>query len=135
VSSYGLEVLDRDECLALLRSRSIGRVGFTLGENPLILPVNYSLLGDDVVFRTDPGAKLTAAVLRAKVAFEVDQAAPFSHEGWSVLVVGYAEEVTERAVRAEVDKLPLRPWAEGARDSIVRIRTEHVTGRRIRHRG
>ena len=135
MSSYGLERLPREECLQLLRTRGFGRVGLKIGDDPAILPVNYAVLGDDVVFRTDPGAKLSAAVLRRKVAFEVDQTQPFSHDGWSVLVVGHAEEVRDRSTLDAVDHLPLRPWADGVRDQVVRIRAEQVTGRRIVHAG
>ena len=35
------------------------------------MPVNYALLDDEVVFRTDPGTKLSAALMRTMVAFEV----------------------------------------------------------------
>ena len=87
----------------------------------------------DVVFRTDPGRKLTSAVLGELSAFEIDHASPFSHDGWSVLVVGRAEEIRDRGDLDEVSKLPLRPWAAGARDRVVRIRAETVTGRRIVH--
>jgi nitroimidazol reductase NimA-like FMN-containing flavoprotein (pyridoxamine 5'-phosphate oxidase superfamily) len=135
MSSYGLEPIPREECMALLRTRGVGRVGLRIGDDPAILPVNFAVLGEDVVFRTDPGAKLAAAVLRTKVAFEVDQTQPFSHEGWSVLVVGHAEEVRDRETLAAVEQLPLRPWAEGVRDQVVRIRSEQVTGRRIVHSG
>src|SRR5262249_1645588 len=133
MSSYGLETLTRDECLELLATRGIGRISLQLGDDPAILPVNFAMLGDDVVFRTDPGAKLSAAVLRGKVAFEVDQTQPFSHEGWSVLVVGHAEEVRDRDTLDAVARLPLRPWADGVRDQVVRIRAEKVTGRRLTH--
>jgi nitroimidazol reductase NimA-like FMN-containing flavoprotein (pyridoxamine 5'-phosphate oxidase superfamily) len=135
MSSYGLERMPREECLELLRTRGFGRVGLEMGDHPEILPVNYAVLGDDVVFRTDPGAKLSAAVLKRKVAFEVDQTQPFSHEGWSVLVVGHAEEVRDRVTLDDVNRLPLRPWVDGVRDQVVRIRAEQVTGRRIVHTG
>jgi uncharacterized protein len=135
MSSYGLDSISRQECVDLLRSRGIGRIGLTLGDYPAILPVNYAMLGEDVVFRTDPGAKLSAAVLRTRVAFEVDQTQPFSHEGWSVLVVGRAEEVRDRLTVEAVGQLPLRPWAEGVRDQIVRIHAERITGRRLTHSG
>ena len=135
MSSYGLETLTRAECLQLLTTRGIGRIALQLGDDPAILPVNYAMLGDDVVFRTDPGAKLSAAVLRVKVAFEVDQTQPFSHEGWSVLVVGHAEEVRDRDTLDAVARLPLRPWADGVRDQVVRIRAEKITGRRLTHPG
>ena len=72
MSDYGLKVLDREECKALLRTQRVGRVGLcTYG--PLVLPVVYALLDDDVVFRTAPGEKLIAAALNRTVAFEIDE--------------------------------------------------------------
>jgi hypothetical protein len=52
---------------------------------PLILPVNYLLLGNEVAFRTDPGSKLRAAVINTPVAFEVAGVDPQPEVGWSVL--------------------------------------------------
>jgi hypothetical protein len=65
----------------------------------------------------------------AVVGFEIDD---ISHEpdgGWSVLVVGHANEIRELAVLERVRELPLETWAPGKRDCFVSIPTEHVTGR------
>jgi nitroimidazol reductase NimA-like FMN-containing flavoprotein (pyridoxamine 5'-phosphate oxidase superfamily) len=134
VSRFGLEVLSREECLELLATKSLGRVGVRVGETQAILPVNYALYNDEIVFRTDPGMKLMAAVLRTKVVFEVDHAEPEVHGGWSVNVVGHIEEARGHGERDEILGLPLEPWADGVRDNVVRIRCEQVTGRRIAHR-
>jgi nitroimidazol reductase NimA-like FMN-containing flavoprotein (pyridoxamine 5'-phosphate oxidase superfamily) len=130
VSSYGLEVLDADECAALLRTQKVGRVGLcTYG--PLVLPVVYALLDDDVVFRTAPGEKLIAAALERTVAFEIDQYDLSERTGWSVLVVGTAEEIVDRERLQRARDLDLESWAGDVRDRYVRIRAEQVTGRRI----
>ena len=131
MTSRGLEILSTDECLDLLRSRTFGRVAVQIGEAPAILPVNYALLDDDVVFRTDPGTKLSAALMRTMVAFEVDDTDPASRGGWSVLVVGYSEEIRDHATRARVDDLGLEPWVTEGLDFIVRIRTRTISGRRL----
>ena len=130
VSSYGLNVLDREECEALLRTQRVGRVGVcTYG--PLVLPVVYALLDDDVVFRTAPGEKLIAAALNRTVAFEIDQFDVSSRTGWSVLVVGTAQEIVGAEELRRVRALDLEPWAGEVRDRYVRIRAEEVTGRRV----
>ena len=131
MTSRGLEILSTEECLSLLRSRSLGRVAVQLGEMPSILPVNYALLDGDIVFRTDPGSKLLAALMKVLFAFEVDDADPRTRTGWSVLVVGYSEQVRDRATLARVDELGLKPWVTEGRDFVVRIRTKTMTGRRI----
>ncbi|MFI5045977.1 MAG: pyridoxamine 5'-phosphate oxidase family protein [Acidimicrobiia bacterium] len=132
MTSKGLEVLNEAECYERLASSTLGRVSVHLGDAPAILPVNYALLGRDVVFRTDPGSKLTAALMGVQVAFEVD-AAPTPDTAWSVLVVGYVEEVRDAPTLAEVAELGLEPWAGGIRDRVVRIDVRSISGRALGH--
>lgn len=129
-----LEVLDIAECRMLLAGATVGRVAVSVHAVPAVFPVNFALLDGDVVFRTGTGTKLDAAVRHAVVAFEVDQVDPLYHEGWSVLVVGMADELRDPQLLARARELPLRPWAEGPRDHVVRIGSEIVTGRRLAHR-
>ena len=130
MSSYGLKVLDRDECASLLGTQRIGRVGLAT-PTPMVLPVQYAVLDGDVVFRTAPGEKLIAAVLGRTVAFEVDDFDASATTGWSVVVVGPSEEVTDRTELARMRELELHPWAGELRDRFVRIRTDELTGRRV----
>lgn len=131
MSSYGIEVLERDECLRLLRTQAVGRVGIELDDRPAILPVVFGMLDDDVVFRTDPGSKLVAAVLERRVVFEADATDAEGHVGWDVNVVGHATEIVEPETIERADALGIRPWAGGVRDRWVRIAAEEVTGRRV----
>jgi nitroimidazol reductase NimA-like FMN-containing flavoprotein (pyridoxamine 5'-phosphate oxidase superfamily) len=128
---HGLEKLSRDECLSLLGGRSVGRVGITIAALPVIFPVNFAILDGDVVFRSSPGSKLTAAAQRAVVAFEVDEVDGMYHSGWSVLIVGPAYEITDPAELKRAHALPLTPWAPGAKGHYIRIRSEIVSGRRV----
>jgi uncharacterized protein len=100
-----------------------------MGALPAILPVQYLLWDDDVVFRTAPGTKLTAALLGAVVGFEIDGTEDDLSHGWSVLVVGHATEVRDPATLALARQLPLQPWSAAERDHFVRIPTEHMSGR------
>ncbi len=127
----GLEELGEEECRTLLGDRGVGRVAVSIDAVPAVFPVNYSVLDGDVVFRTGSGTKLDAAVRRAVVAFEVDEVDPLYHEGWSVMVVGVADEITDDDRLARAERLPLRPWAHGPRQHLVAIRSDVVTGRRI----
>jgi uncharacterized protein len=128
-----LEVLDVDECRRLLATQQIGRLGVAGGPSPLILPVNYALDRGVVVIRTHPGPLLAAAD-HAGVAFEVDAIDPLTRSGWSVLVQGLAEEVTD-AHRAELvartRATGIRPWAPGEHGRWLRLIPQVVTGRRI----
>ncbi|HEX5614841.1 MAG TPA: pyridoxamine 5'-phosphate oxidase family protein [Acidimicrobiia bacterium] len=128
---HGLDAIDRDDCLALLRRGGLGRIAFSNGLHPVVVPVLFAMLDDDVVIRTGPGEKLVAAALHQTVAFEIDEHDPGARTGWSVLVVGPAEEVVHPDERARCDALGLEPWAGSARDRWVRIRSHEITGRRL----
>lgn len=127
----GLEVLGRDDCLALLARCPVGRVVVTEQALPAAFPVNYALLGEDVVFRTRAGSKLEAASAEAVVAFEADEIDPVGETGWSVLIQGWAGLIVDAAELARVDALRVRPWAPGPDFHYVRIRSEIVSGRRV----
>lgn len=129
----GLEVLGRDECLRLLGPAGVGRVAVVDGGHPVIFPVNYVVDEEEVLFRTAGGTKFDAAARGQIVAFEIDDADPIYHTGWSVVVTGRAEEITDPERRARIDAGRLRPWAEGVKDHVVAVHTERVTGRRIVH--
>jgi nitroimidazol reductase NimA-like FMN-containing flavoprotein (pyridoxamine 5'-phosphate oxidase superfamily) len=132
VTSRGLDLLGTDECIGLLRTNSFGRVGMRLADDPVILPVFYAIVDDEVVFRTDPGTKLIAAVLETRVAFEIDDRA----DGWSVLVIGRAHEVRNPSPEMTAIETPLDDfWPAGERERFVRIEIERVTGRRLRRAG
>jgi nitroimidazol reductase NimA-like FMN-containing flavoprotein (pyridoxamine 5'-phosphate oxidase superfamily) len=128
-----METLDRTECLKLLATVPVGRIGVSDGGLPAILPVNFVLTGPYIVIRTVPGIKLDAAVRRAVVAFEADQYAPDGSSGWSVLVQGVCSEVTDAAERAALCGSAPRPWAfdEEMADHFVRIELSFVNGRRF----
>ena len=57
-----------------LDTASIGRVVFTDGGLPVVLPVTFVLDGDAVVFRTRAGSRLAGITSGSVLAFEVDDA-------------------------------------------------------------
>jgi len=130
MSSYGLEILPSEECERLLGTQTVGRVAVG-GARPGVFPVLFALLDGDVVFRTAPGEKLVAAALNRELVFEVDDFDVDSRSGWSINVLGAAEEIEEPAELARAIALGLEPWAGEVRDRYVRIRATEVTGRRI----
>ena len=119
------------QCLRLMRRRTIGRVVLSVDSLPAAFPVNYGFLDDDVVFRTAPGSKLTAALEGAVVAFQVDRSDPVLQSGWSVLVRGRADVLSDPEDLIRAGRLGLRPTAPGERPFFVRIRSEMVSGRRF----
>ena len=132
-SGPGIWELNEDECLELLGTVAVGRVGVTIDALPAVLPVNFVLSGGSVVFRTIAGTKLDAATRGAVVAFEADEYATSEDpKGWSVLVRGVAREVTAPDELAAVRELPLESWAfDGSAEHVVRIEPTLVTGRRV----
>ncbi|MGH9177667.1 MAG: pyridoxamine 5'-phosphate oxidase family protein, partial [Acidimicrobiales bacterium] len=77
----GLEVLDRAECLRLLETAAVGRIGITVGALPVVLPVRFQLQGERIVFVATIGSTLEGATRDAVVAFEADQVDPQSCAG------------------------------------------------------
>lgn len=128
----GLEILSRDECLALLASVPIGRIGLSLSALPVVLPVNFAVCDDNVIIRTSEGSKFSAAITNAVVALEADHYDALGHNGWSVLVQGSSRVVTDLAELERVRRLPLRPWANPDTDRFIAISTDVVSGRRVR---
>lgn len=133
MSDKRVENLTTTECRELLNRHHFGRLGFvdSVGVLPSIIPINYLLADDKVVFRTDAGSKLAAALRRAPVAFEVDGVDEHHQVGWSVVVRGRAEEITDEAQLAQLRQTPLLAWAPGAKEHYVRINASLVSGRRI----
>lgn len=129
MTSRGLDRLTTEECFTLMHGNSFGRIGLKIADDLVILPVYYAARGEEIVFRTDPGTKLIAAVLETRVAFEIDD----RDARWSVLVVGHAHEVRAPTADAAIALEQLDGfWPPGERELIVRIEIERITGRRIR---
>jgi nitroimidazol reductase NimA-like FMN-containing flavoprotein (pyridoxamine 5'-phosphate oxidase superfamily) len=132
--SGGLEVLGREECLALLGSAPIGRIVFTDRALPAVQPVSFAVSGGDIVIRTAPGSKLAAAARNAVVAFEADEFDPVAGTGWSVVVTGEARVVSEAGELERLRALPLPVWVPGDRGHYLAITAELVSGRRVPER-
>ena len=126
----GLETLPLEVCLRLLESVPVGRVSFSTDGEVVTLPVNHVVDGQDVVFRTDRGSKLSAADRQDHVAFEADDYDLRTRTGWSVLVKGRAEVVREDSEIQRLSHLGLYPWVTAVnRPFWIRIRPTSVTGR------
>jgi nitroimidazol reductase NimA-like FMN-containing flavoprotein (pyridoxamine 5'-phosphate oxidase superfamily) len=127
----GLEILPFDECLRLLASVPVGRVGFFADGELVVLPVNHVVDGQDPVFRTARGSKLSAAEGQNLAAFEVDHYDEQTRSGWSVLVIGRAEVVYDEAEVQRLSRRGLHPWVTAVeRPFWMRIRAISVSGRR-----
>ncbi len=102
------EELDRAECLQLLGWEALGRLAISVPDHgPEIVPVNFVLDGDSVVFRCAPAraAKLTGR----RASFEIDRVDPHHRLGWSVVVSGTAVQLLFLGALAAVPVLLERP--------------------------
>jgi nitroimidazol reductase NimA-like FMN-containing flavoprotein (pyridoxamine 5'-phosphate oxidase superfamily) len=126
--------LDRGECLRLMAATTLGRLAVNVeGWPPVIRPVNYVFdqSSQSIVFRSARGSKFTALLLSAQAAFEIDGIDPDAHTGWSVIVIGMAEEITRAGEVHRLEQLGLRPLAPGDKPHWIRIRATAISGRRI----
>ncbi len=128
--------LSRDECLALLTDHDFGRVVISAGESqvPVIRPVHYrfDVRSQSVVFRTLEGSKFHALARSARACFEVDGYDSGAQSGWSVIVIGTAEQITREADLERAAQLELPAWPDDRPAHWMRVRARTVSGRRLR---
>jgi nitroimidazol reductase NimA-like FMN-containing flavoprotein (pyridoxamine 5'-phosphate oxidase superfamily) len=132
--SRTIEVLDREECLRLLASGTVGRLAVNLRSDvPMIRPVNYIFdeRTQSILFRSDFGSKLQGIIMSSKAAFEVDRIDEVRRTAWSVIVTGAVEKVSNHLELERFAALGLTPWGPGEKPHWARIRVWTVTGRRI----
>jgi nitroimidazol reductase NimA-like FMN-containing flavoprotein (pyridoxamine 5'-phosphate oxidase superfamily) len=133
--------LSRAECFTLLHQHHVGRFVYADDLGPAAVPVNYALAGEQVVFRSETGAKVRD-LDGQRVALEADHIDTANHAGWSVLLRGTAEVIevsveggdgphsVPDVVRRLDGDLPL-PWKKGIHNIWVVITPSAVTGRHL----
>lgn len=129
-----IEELGRDECLELLGTQSIGRLAVADHGHypPHLVPVNFVLDGDRVVFRSEWGLKFRLSVLAEhSVSFEVDHLDPDGRLAWSVVVQGRADLLGQDEIDAVTQAPKLRPLVGEPREWI-QIVPYVITGRKLR---
>jgi nitroimidazol reductase NimA-like FMN-containing flavoprotein (pyridoxamine 5'-phosphate oxidase superfamily) len=119
-----------DECMALLATRSLGRLVYVVDGTAHIRPLNYIVHQGSVTFRIGYG-ELLDVIHQRPVLFEVDHDDAETRTGWSVIVNGIAEEIWRADELSIVHETELRPWAPGNKDHYLRVLPTAITGRRI----
>lgn len=123
-------ILGDEQCIEMLEAMPIGRIGFIVDGQPIVMPVNYAWFENSAVFRTVEGQKLAATAEGESVCFEVDDWDPEQRTGWSVLVKGQARMVTDWAEKEQLEQIGLVPWAdEKWRPLWIRVEPTEITGR------
>ena len=129
--AYVFDELDEPTCRRLLTTVRIGRLGFTHAALPRILPVHFTVRGDDVVIGSLNGLKVRSAMRGDVVAFEVDSWDPVMHEGWCVNVIGVARMFTDEDDVAALDALGFTPWSPDQDRYYFAVRMDAVHGRTL----
>ncbi|VXC22447.1 Pyridoxamine 5'-phosphate oxidase family protein [Arthrobacter sp. 9AX] len=125
------ETLGLHECWKHLRSTSLCRIAFTHGDTVEIFPVNYVPSNGTLLVRTGGGPKLEAAAGRQVVSLEADGLNQYGTIAWSVVVKGHAAVVDDTEEIQDAAEAGLSPWQAGAKNSLIRVTPEEVTGRRF----
>ena len=81
-----------------------------------------------MVFRTAVGSAFHALVRSAEATFEIDGIEKHARTGWSVIMSGVANEVTNPNEISRLDGLALDSWAPGHKAHWMRIRAPTVLG-------
>ncbi|HLN77811.1 MAG TPA: pyridoxamine 5'-phosphate oxidase family protein [Nocardioidaceae bacterium] len=127
-----LTELSVDECRELISAHGVGRAAICTPTGPHVVPLNYTVHEDSIVFRTTPYSVLGTYGWSGDIAFEVDSIDLVTHQGWSVVAIGRGEMVQDIE---EIEEIRWAhepgPWADGPRALYVRLRWRTLTGRRI----
>jgi len=132
MSPRPLRHLSAAQCLDLLATCRVGRVGITMGALPVILPVHFVVFDEGVLFTTAAGTKLDAAVKGTVVAFQADAYDPEGTAGWSVLPIGKAHEISDPADLDRAKAAAMTTWSSAERPlHYLHIKGEQISGRRF----
>jgi nitroimidazol reductase NimA-like FMN-containing flavoprotein (pyridoxamine 5'-phosphate oxidase superfamily) len=116
------------ESWGFLREREFGRLAYHLLGEVHIVPINYAVDGERLVFLTAEGSKLFGVTANPDVAFEVDEVV--GDQATSVVCRGRAH-VLEGQAAYVAERLPVRPWVDTPKSIVVAIDVDEVSGRRF----
>lgn len=119
--------LSDDEIWQLVDAMSFGRLAFAVAGSPDIVPINYVSHDGKLYFRSSSGSKLLGVTINQKVAFEIDEVA--GGKARSVIMYGWARELTTSEELEWAETLPLRPWVPTLKYHFIEIAIEEATGR------
>lgn len=128
-----VEKLTRAQCLELMATVPVGRIGVSVRALPVILPVNFVLLGENIVFQNHPRHEagrgrgqyrrgLPGRQLRPRWHLRLERPRPGS-------------QLRDHRPLLALADIPPRAWAFdiSVATRLVRIESSFVSGRRFRH--
>ena len=127
-----LHTLSEAQCRGLLADARTGRVAVVTPDGPYIIPVNYALVDESLVFRTSPFTLLATYAEVDTIAFEVDHTDETTRTGWSVMARGRATVVRDSVELAHIKRVwDPTPWAAGERNLHLRLKYSELYGRSV----
>jgi hypothetical protein len=126
-----VEHLDDATCRRLLAGARLGRLGFTDGAMPAIVPVTYAVRDGCAVIPARRDGALMTAVRGAVVALQVDSYLDELGPGWSVTALGPARAIRQPAGVAGIEALGLFPDDPGPAGGFVAVRLALIRGWRL----
>ena len=121
-----MRVMHPEESWEFLRSHEFGRLAFHLVGEVHIVPINYAVDEQRLIFLTTEGSKLLGVTMNTDVAFEVDEVD--EHHATSVIIRGRAHQL-EGTAKNVIEQLPLRPWVPDPKYAVVAIGVDEISGR------
>ena len=119
-----------------LRAARVARIGFSDGDQPVIVPVNVATDEEGrLLFRTRSAGPL-ARLDGQRVAMEIDGYDVDRRRGWSILVRGLARDITEATdpTAQRLRAVSVDCWAAGRRDRVFTVLSESITSRQVQDR-
>lgn len=129
---HDLVELDEDECWELLASVELSRVGIVVDGRIDVLPVNHTVVDGHVAWLSGTGTKLGVAAAEEPVALEADDVDGSGKRGWSVVVHGTAQIVTDEDLKQRLYDAETTPWAAADQRTMwIEVVDPEISGRRV----
>lgn len=113
--------IPEDECRSLLKSTDYGRIAWADGDEMIVLPVNFTVWQERILFHAATGSRLASLAEGTNVAFQTDDVDTDEALGWSVLVQG-------RTARVEAEHAPVT-WRDVTDLVAIGIEETSIGGR------
>ena len=133
-AAYEATDLTSAACLRLLPTVEVGRVGFTVRALPRILPVPFTVHGDEVIIGSLHGSTAVNPKPGDVVAFEAESYDPTKLEGWCAGVVGPCRVLTDPDEIAAIHVMAIAPWIPGQAGDYFGITMGLIYGRTLTRR-
>lgn len=133
-TEYAAADLDEAACRRLLTTVEIGRLGFTVRALPRILPVPFTVRGDEVITGSLHGSAAVSPRPGEIVAFEAESYDSTVREGWCAGVVGPCRVLTDPDEVAAIHVMAIAPWIPSQAGDYFAITMGLIYGRTLTRR-